>query len=119
MPSRLLHRLAIITIITMFSGGTEQDTGLLLPASLALSLLSMAYGFFGFVQLSAKAKLLGRRCSFSLCVLLDLTWTLVAIGVSVAKFGTGGYVVLGVLLAPGVLLVTGLHIQEKLSLIHI
>ena len=57
MPSRLLHRLAIITIITMFSGGTEQDTGLLLPASLALSLLSMAYGFFGIVQLSAKAKL--------------------------------------------------------------
>ena len=99
----------------MFSGGTEQDTGLLLPASLALSLLSMAYGFFGIVQLSAKAKLLGRRCSFFLCVLLDLTWTLVAIGVSVAKFGTGGYVVLGALLAPGVLLVTGLHIQEKIK----
>ena len=96
----------------MFSGGTEQETGLLLPASLALSLLSMAYGFFGTAQLAAKHKLLGRRFRFFLCVLLDLTWTLVAIGVSVAKFGTGGYVVLGVLFAPGVLLVIGLHMQE-------
>ena len=114
MPLRLC-RLAIITIITMFSGGTEQETGLLLPASLTLSLLSMAYGFFGIVQLSAKDKLLGRRFRFFLCILLDLTWTLVAIGVSVAKFGTGGYVVLGVLFGPGVLLVTGMHIHEKIK----
>ena len=114
MSALCLHlcRLAIVTIITMFSGGTEQETGLLLPASLALSLLSMAYGFFGTAQLAAKHKLLGRRFRFFLCVLLDLAWTLVAISVSVAKFGTGGYVVLGVLFAPGVLLVTGLHIQE-------
>ena len=117
MSALCLHlcRLAIVTIITMFSGGTEQETGLLLPASLALSLLSMAYGFFGTAQLAAKHKLLGRRFRFFLCVLLDLAWTLVAISVSVAKFGTGGYVVLGVLFAPGVLLVTGLHIQETLK----
>ena len=108
-------RLAIITIITMFSGGAEQETGLLLPASLALSLLSMAYGFFGTAQLAAKHKLLGRRFRFFLCVLLDLTWTLFAVGVSIAKFGTGGYIMLGVLFAPGVLLVTGLHIHEVIK----
>lgn len=99
----------------MFSGGAEQETGLLLPASLALSLLSMAYGFFGTAQLAAKHKLLGRRFRFFLCVLLDLTWTLFAVGVSIAKFGTGGYIMLGVLFAPGVLLVTGLHIHEVIK----